>query len=115
LPTLRRLDNHRIEGVKRQDAGLYFRQLIEVGAQYRAPQDKICELAFANELDQAGSLEFLNVMREGRGANALLFVQGGARGRRVVLPDLLENLNAPGLGERAGDARELAIGQERDA
>jgi hypothetical protein len=50
---------------------------------------------------QAGGLEFLDVTGEGRGANALALVQGAARRGGVVLADLLEDLNATRLGERA--------------
>ena len=41
---------------RRPDAGLYFRQPIEIGAQHPALQDKVCELAFAEDFDQAGGL-----------------------------------------------------------
>src|ERR1700730_11393022 len=100
---------------RRRDAGLYFRQPIEIGAQYPALQDKVCEIAFAEDLDQAGGLEFLDVMGQGRGANVLALVQGAAWRRGVVLADLFEDLNATRLGERAGNARELALGQGRNA
>ena len=54
-------------------------------------------------------------MGEGRGANVLALVQGAAWRRNVVFADLLEDLNAPRLRERAGNARELALGQGWDA
>ena len=41
----------------------YFRQPIKIGAQHAALQDKVCEFAFANDLDQARGFEFLNVDR----------------------------------------------------
>ena len=95
--------------------GLYFRQPVEIGAQHPTLQDKVCELAFAQDLDQAGSLEFLDVMGEGRGTNALALVQNAARRRGVMLADLPEDPNAPWLGKGAGNARELALGQRRVA
>src|SRR5438270_13911997 len=100
---------------RRRDATLYFRQPVEISPQHPALQDKVCELAFAEELDQAGGLEFLDVMGQGRRADALALVQGAARRRGVALADLLEDLNATRLCESAGDARELALGQGRNA
>jgi di/tricarboxylate transporter len=47
--------------------------------------------------------------------NPLALVQGAARRRDVVFADLLEDLNAPRLGERAGNARKLTLGQGRHA
>src|SRR5207302_906533 len=111
LPTLRQLDNRRSESVKAAaGSDLYFRKPVEIGAQDPALQHKVCELAFAQDLDQAGGFELLDVMGEGRGADPLALVQGAARCRGGVLADLLEDLNAPRLGERAGNARELALG-----
>src|SRR5260370_41693808 len=100
---------------RRREAELYFRSPVEIGAQYPALQDKVCELAFAEDLDQASGLEFLDVVGQGRGANALALVQGAARRRGVVLADLLEHLNATRFGERAGNARELPFGQGSNA
>src|SRR5712671_7340501 len=98
-----------------REAELYFRQPVEIGAQDPALQDKVCELAFAKDLDQAGGLELLDVMGQGRGADALALMHDAARRRGGVLADLLEDLNTTGLGERARDARDLALGQGRDA
>src|SRR5260370_7234698 len=98
-----------------REGELYFAQSVEIGAQCPVLQDKVCELAFAEDIDQAGGLKFLDVMGQGRGANALALVQGAARSRGVVLADLLEDLNATRFGERAGNARELALGQGRNA
>ena len=99
----------------RRDAELYLRQPADIGAQYPALQDKVCEFAVAEDLNQAGGLKFLDVMGEGRGTNALAFVQDAAGRRGVVLADLSKDLNAPRLGEGAGNARELALGQGRRA
>ena len=55
---------------RRRDAGLYFRQPVEIGAQHPPLQDKVCELAIAEDLDQGGGLECLDVMGQGRRANA---------------------------------------------
>src|SRR5258708_40335811 len=100
---------------RRREAELYFRQPVEISAQYPALQDKVCELAFAEDLDQAGGLEFLDVVRQCRGADVLALVQAAARRRGVVFADFPEDLNATRLGERAGNARELALGQGRKA
>src|SRR5258708_20313192 len=100
---------------RRREGELYFRQWVEIGAQYPALQDKVCELAFAEDIDQAGGLEFLDVMGQGRGANALALVQGAARHRGVVRADLLEDLNATRLGERHGNAPKLPLRHGRNA
>src|ERR1700730_14461453 len=100
---------------RRQDAGLYFRQPVEIGLQCPAFQDEVCELAIAEDLDQAGGLELLDVMGQGRGTNALALVQRAAGRWSVMLHDLLEERSAARLGERAGNARELALGQGRNA
>ena len=62
-----------------REAELYFRQPVEVGVQDPALQDEVCELAFAEDLDQAGGLELLDVMGQGRGADALALMHGAAR------------------------------------
>src|SRR5260370_4588043 len=100
---------------RRRDVGLYFRQPVEISAQYPALQDKICELAFAEDFDQAGGLEFLDVMGQGRGANAQALVQGAARRRGVVLADLLEDLNAARLRQPPGNATQLPLGHGTNA
>jgi hypothetical protein len=48
-----------------------------------------------------------------RSAHLVLLVQRAARGRPGAGADLLEHLEAPRLGERAGDARELPLGKAR--
>src|SRR5260370_36537493 len=95
---------------RRREAELYFRQSVEIGAQYPALQDKVCELAFAEDIDQAGGLEVLDVMGQGRSANALALVQGAARPRGLVRADLREDLNATRLGWPPGNAQKLAVG-----
>src|SRR5260370_2104821 len=99
----------------RRDAGLYFREPVEIGAQDGALEDEAGELAFAQDLDQAGGFELLDVMGERRGADAVALVQHAARRRGVVRADLLEDPNATRLGERPRNARQLALGQRRNA
>ncbi len=61
----------------------------------------------------ARGLEFLEVVGQRRGAHLVLLVQRAARGRPGAGADLLEHLEAPRLGERAGDALELPLGKAR--
>ena len=72
-------------------------------------QDEVHEFSFANDLDQTRRLQFFNVMRQGRGAHIVGFVQHSARRRRVTRPDLLEDLIAPRLGQRTGNSRKLPV------
>src|ERR1700722_10460854 len=90
---------------------LYFQQPVDIGAQHSAPEREVCELAFAQDLDQAGGLELLDVMRQGCGGDAKALMQGTTWRGRGGFPDLLEDLNPPRLRERAGNARKLALGQ----
>src|SRR5260370_13294207 len=75
----------------RRDAGLYFREPVEIGAQDGALEDEAGELAFAQDLDQAGGFAFLDVLGERRGADAVARAQHAARARgggcRALLDD----------------------------
>jgi len=51
------------------------------------------------------------MMRHGRGADLLLGDEAAAGERAFDRADLLEDLVAARLGERAGDALELALGE----
>lgn len=92
-------------------AGLNFRESVQVGAQYVALEDEVHELAFANDMDQAGRLQLFDVMREGRGAYVVGLVQDAAGTRVVGGPDLLEDLIASRFGQGAGDPRNLPVRQ----
>src|SRR5215471_1691436 len=71
------------------------------------------ELALARDVDEAGRLQLLQMVRDGGGADLLHAVQLGAWHRPVAGTDLLEDFIAARLGERAGDALELPLGQAR--
>src|SRR6185312_1453472 len=90
---------------------LYFCQPVEIGAQNRALEGEIHELAGAAALDEAGLLELLQMMREGGGADLVRPVQRRARQHPVGLADLLQDLVAPRLGQRPGDGGELTVGE----
>jgi uncharacterized membrane protein YhaH (DUF805 family) len=64
-------------------AGSDFREAVEIGPQDIPLQDKIGKLSFADDLDQACDLEFLEVVGEGSRTDLLPFVQRAARGRGV--------------------------------
>ena len=93
--------------------GSDFRQPIEIRAQHAAVEKEIGEFSLTDNFDQARGLEFLEVVGQRRGAHLVLLVQRAARGRPGAGADLLEHLEAPRLGERAGDARELPLGKAR--
>ena len=65
----------RRRGVKRGRAcgALDLRELSQVGVEYVAIEDQVGALALADDLDQAGRLQLLDVMRDGRGAHAVGF------------------------------------------
>src|SRR5260221_6694251 len=96
-----------------EERGSDFRQTIEIRAQHAAVEKEIGEFSLADDFDQARGLEFLEVVGQRRGAHLVLLVQRAARGRPGAGTDLLEHLEAPRLGERAGDARELSLGKAR--
>ncbi len=76
-----------------------------------ALEDEVHELALAHDMDQASRLQFLDVMRECRGADVVGFVQDAAGTRVDGGPDLLEDLIASRFGQGAGDPRELPVRQ----
>jgi len=91
--------------------GSNLREPLQVGAQSIALQEKVHELALANDLDEAGRLQLLDMMGEGGGAYGVGLVQDAARQGIVRGSDLLEDLVASRFGQGAGDARELPIRQ----
>src|SRR5262245_42115970 len=75
------------------------RQAIQIRFQHVALEDEVGEFAVALDLDQAGGLQFLNVVRKSRGADVLALADGAAGqppGLRVA--DLLQDLIAAGFG-----------------
>jgi hypothetical protein len=85
-------------------------EAVEVGAEDVALEDKVGEFALALDADEAGVFQLLYVVGEGGGADGLGFVEAGAGGGALAAADLGEDLVAAGGGERAGDERELAVG-----
>src|SRR5258705_13032342 len=124
-PRIMRVPRHRLDSstiielwcgpqfCKGEERGSDFRQTIEIRAQHAAVEKEIGEFSLADDFDQARGLEFLEVVGQRRGAHLVLLVQRAARGRPGAGADLLEHLEAPRLGERAGDARELPLGKTR--
>jgi hypothetical protein len=69
------------------------------------------ELARALDFDQAGGLQFLEVVRECRGAHVVTVEQPPTGQRSVLRADLLEDAVAPWLREHARNLREAQIRQ----
>jgi hypothetical protein len=113
--TIRQSSNYGADrsSARGRKGGSDFRQTIEIRAQHAAVEKEIGEFSLADDFDQARGLEFLEVVGQRRGAHLVLLVQRAARGRPGAGTDLLEHLEAPRLGERAGDARELPLGKAR--
>src|SRR5260370_18188412 len=124
-PRIMRVPRHRLDSstiielwcgpqfCKGEERGSDFRQTIEIRAQHAAVEKEIGEFFLADDFDQARGLEFLEVVGQRRGAHLVLLVQRAARGRPGAGTELPQHLEAPRLGERAGDARELSLGKAR--
>jgi len=76
-----------------------------------ALEDKVRELAVANDLDQAGRFQLFNVMRQSRITYGVDLVQPRASHRMVQSPDVFEDLDAPRFSKYAPDSRELPVCQ----
>ena len=91
--------------------GLDRRQAVEIGAQHVALEHEVGELALAHDLDQAGRLQFLEVVRDSGRADPHALVQRAARHRAVAGADPFEHLIAARLRQRTRDALELLVGE----
>src|SRR4029077_16250948 len=89
---------------------LDFGEAVQVGAQHVATKAYVHELAFANDVDQAGRFQLLDVMRKGRGAHLMGPVQDAAGGRVGASADLLEDPIASRFGQGPGDSPERLVG-----
>lgn len=88
-------------------------ETVEVGLQNVTAKRVVDELAFALRVDQASVFQLLHVVRErcrtdGKTASD---IATGTRG--IVSADLLENLVAAWIGQRAGDEGKLAVCEGR--
>lgn len=86
--------------------GLERLQMTEIGVPDRASQSQAHAAAAALSLDEAGLLKFMEVMRDGSGADAAMRVEPAAE-QAVGCGDLLQNGEAAGIGEGAGDRLKL--------
>ncbi len=113
-PSLRHFDKH-LTDLRRSRgsgfAGLDSCEPVQVGPENVALEQQTHELTLADDLHQPGRLQLFDVMGEGGSAHPMRAAHGTA-GRGVLGgADLLEDLEAPRLGQRAGDSRELPFGQ----
>jgi hypothetical protein len=88
-------------------------ELLEVGVEDVALQGEAGELALALDVDEAGVLQLLDVVGEGRGADVVGGMEGAAGHGVGAGADLAQNLVATWLGEGAGDRDELPLGELR--
>lgn len=87
------------------------REPVEIGGEHIALEDEVYKFAFPNDLDQTGRFKLFNVMRQGRGAHIMSFVQDAAGRRLGTGADLLEDLITARLGQSAGNLRKLPVCQ----
>ena len=88
-----------------------FREPIQVRAQDVALEDQVGALALADDLDQAGRLQLLDVMGDRRRAHAVRLVQDAAGHRARVGPDLHKEPITARFGQCTGDPRKLLVAQ----
>ena len=87
-------------------------QLGGIGLQ-NVPADLAAQkLSFAVGLDQPGTHQLFNVVRDGSLGDGKFFPELGAGAGALAGYDL-EHLHAPGIGQRLGDELELFVGQGR--
>jgi len=98
---------------KRFRRDLDFREATYVGAQDIPLKDKIGELAFTDDLNQASGFELFKMVGEGRGADRVKLVQFCAGRWTRTGAKLLENLNTTWLSENARDASKLTVREFR--
>ena len=87
---------------------------VHVGPENVSLQDKVGELAFTDNLDQAGRFQLLYMMGDSCRAYRVRFVQLGAGCRPSAGSDLFQDLIPPRLGQGAGNPCKLPVGQSFD-
>jgi len=92
-----------------QNSELDFCETVEIGLEHIALKNQVGEFAFANDFNQAGCFQFLDVMGESGGAYGMEFVEPAAGGGVLICADLFEDLIAPRLGQGPGNLCEVAI------
>jgi hypothetical protein len=83
----------------------------EVGVEDAALEGEVGEFACALDADEAGGLEFADVVRERGGADFVDGVQAGAGHGRGAGANFLEDPHAARLSQSAGDEGKPAIGE----
>ena len=81
---------------------------LEVGIQHRPPKRNVRIPALAPHLDQAGLAKFLQMMRYGRGAEDIVFLQQTAS-HAIIRRYLLQHGESVRIGQSTRDGLELFI------
>ena len=85
---------------------------LEEGLEHARLRKVVHELAVPFRADEAGRLKLLHVMRQSSGADGDAVSDGAAgRGRFLAAGDVLQDLVAARVGERAGDELNLILGK----
>ena len=85
-------------------------ELGQVGIPYLALEGERGAAAFALDVDEASVRQLLEVVRDGGGAENLLCGERSAGGP-VLASDLLQDGEAAGVGDSAGDGLHLVVGK----
>src|SRR4051812_19408364 len=88
-------------------SGLDLGEASQVRAQHVATEGEVHELSLALDLHQSGRLKLLDMVRQCRSANRLVFLEGAARVWIGARPDLTQNSVASWFGQRPRDAFKL--------
>ena len=91
---------------------LNFAEFLEIGAPDVGAKGKIHEFPVPCGLNKASGLEFLYMVREGRGSDTDVFAKIGAS-HAPSRRNALKYLETGGISDGAGDLRELTFGQRR--
>jgi hypothetical protein len=86
-----------------------FGETLQIGREHVALENEVRELPLADDLDEAGGLQLLHVMGDGRGAHLLRLGQAATGGRIGRAADVTEHLVAARFSKGAGDQRELSV------
>jgi len=87
--------------------------MVEVGFENIALKDQAHALALSLKLDEAGVLEFFDVMGESRSRNRLASAHFTAKHPCLLGSDVLEDFVTARVGERFGDQVNLTLGKPR--